>query len=345
MVKKKIKHLKNKKKTGKAKAKNNKIKLRQVKQPTYKTYNRLFKEYVQKNMDQNGSVTFLLKKKEEGKPTTYTCSKHELSTIKQMYKPNDPTRQEYKKNLFISYLGNVFCVNLDGTVKRHKPTPDKKRKYCKYNIVFREGHTNESIYVYRLTAIFFNGKMSTWFKQTLESLEDDKKTDFLLHGGNAHHIKGVGNNAKDIILLSKDIHELQHHKNKQIKPFKRGKIYINELAEIGKCLDRESDGNGAMIIEGKGKDQPIYTENVTVEDQKALYNAFINMCTESVECDTNTLIDELIKNGQCKNHNDFYQKVATNQNMTVDQAKKSIRSIVGTFWIKEVFKQEVIQFN
>ena len=45
MVKKKIKHLKNKKKTGKAKAKNNKIKLRQVKQPTYKTYNRLFKEY------------------------------------------------------------------------------------------------------------------------------------------------------------------------------------------------------------------------------------------------------------------------------------------------------------
>ena len=69
------------------------------------------------------------------------------------------------------------------------------------------------------------------------------------------------------------------------------------------------------------------------------------MCTESVECDTNTLIDELIKNGQCKNHNDFYQKVATNQNMTVDQAKKYIRSIVGTYWIKEVFKQEVIQFN
>lgn len=31
--------------------------------------------------------------------------------------------------------------------------------------------------------------------------------------------------------------------------------------------------------------------------------------------------------------------------MTVDQAKNYIRSIVGTYWIKEVFKQEVIQFN
>lgn len=290
-----------------------------VKGRQYQTYDKLFREYLNKYSDEKGNIEIEYYREVKGKPNTYLLKKSERKTIQQIYNKDNKARSQIRKNLFISKKGNIFYLGTDNVVKAYRKSLDSKTNKYLYNICLTDSSNEKegtNVRDYQMTCLVFG-----YFTPKAEQILNEKGLSAMFSVGKKeentpiqiHHIEGDQSaDPKDLIGMTTAFHQ------QDIDYLKIDTDDIDEWIKAEKILEDEFLGKPNIYIK-KSKNDKIFKSYIGETEQNAQNKLFFMEYTKYLNhyISTNEFINRIAMTEEGKN--------------TKERTKKALKRILNNY--------------